>query len=164
METVVEENPLSFATSRMVTITDLYRRTVVRRKHTSADSETSGLNHHDPSILTRLNSGRGWRTLQQRVERVSSRALISKFCAMFFAAAMGIALSPQGSYAVAQAKAPANSSPNAGTSDPARLFADGQSALNEGNLNEAEHDFQQVLAINPQMGGAYANLGVVYMR
>jgi len=36
--------------------------------------------------------------------------------------------------------------------------------LNRGHLNEAEHDFRQVLKLNPQLGGAYANLGVVYMR
>jgi tetratricopeptide (TPR) repeat protein len=45
-----------------------------------------------------------------------------------------------------------------------QLFHAGQDALNEGRLNEAERDFRQVLAANPRMGGAYANLGVVYMR
>ena len=48
--------------------------------------------------------------------------------------------------------------------DPAKLFQAGQDALNRGRLDEAERDFQQVLAIDPQLGGAYANLGVVYMR
>jgi tetratricopeptide (TPR) repeat protein len=48
--------------------------------------------------------------------------------------------------------------------DPAQLFQAGQDALNRGHLDEAEHDFKQVLAANPQLGGAYANLGVVYMR
>jgi len=33
-----------------------------------------------------------------------------------------------------------------------------------GRLDEAERDFRQVLALDPQSGGAYANLGVVYMR
>jgi len=36
--------------------------------------------------------------------------------------------------------------------------------LNGGRLEEAERDFRQLLAANPQVGGAYANLGVVYMR
>ncbi len=36
--------------------------------------------------------------------------------------------------------------------------------MNRGRLEEAERDFRQVLAANPQVGGAYANLGVVYMR
>ena len=48
--------------------------------------------------------------------------------------------------------------------DPAKLFAAGQDALNQGRLDEAERDFRQVIAANPQVGGAYANLGVVYMR
>jgi tetratricopeptide (TPR) repeat protein len=48
--------------------------------------------------------------------------------------------------------------------DPAKLFQAGQDALNHGRLDEAERDFRQVLAVNPQLGGAYANLGVVYMR
>src|SRR5882762_9661302 len=50
------------------------------------------------------------------------------------------------------------------TRDPALLFQHGQDALNRGRLDQAEHDFRQVLALNPQMAGAYANLGVVYMR
>jgi len=48
--------------------------------------------------------------------------------------------------------------------DPAKLFQQGQDALNRGSLDEAEQNFRQVLALNPQLGGAYANLGVVYMR
>jgi tetratricopeptide (TPR) repeat protein len=48
--------------------------------------------------------------------------------------------------------------------DPAQLFQAGQDALNQARLDEAERDFLQVLAANPQVGGAYANLGVVYMR
>jgi tetratricopeptide (TPR) repeat protein len=48
--------------------------------------------------------------------------------------------------------------------DPAKLFAAGQEALNQNRLDDAERDFRQVLAANPQVGGAYANLGVVYMR
>jgi tetratricopeptide (TPR) repeat protein len=48
--------------------------------------------------------------------------------------------------------------------DPAKLFQAGQDALNHGRLDEAERDFRQVLAVDPRLGGAYANLGVVYMR
>ena len=33
-----------------------------------------------------------------------------------------------------------------------------------GNLDDADHAFRAVLAINPQVAGAYANLGVIYMR
>lgn len=62
---------------------------------------------------------------------------------------------------------PRNAAPAAFSSaaaDPAQLFLAGQDALNGGRLDEAERDFRQVLAANPQVGGAYANLGVVYMR
>ena len=62
---------------------------------------------------------------------------------------------------------PQNGAPPAASgaaTDPAHLFQAGQEALNQGRLDEAERDFRQVLAANPQVGGAYANLGVVYMR
>jgi tetratricopeptide (TPR) repeat protein len=48
--------------------------------------------------------------------------------------------------------------------DSAVLFQQGQDALNRGQLDQAEHTFRRVLALNPQVAGAYANLGVVYMR
>ncbi len=48
--------------------------------------------------------------------------------------------------------------------DPAKIFQSGQDALNQGYLDEAEHDFRQVLALDPQAGAAYANLGVLYIR
>ena len=81
-----------------------------------------------------------------------------------------------GSAAVAQppqvsslpaAPKPPNGAPisSAGTpADPAQIFQSGQEALNQNRLDEAERDFQQVIAMNPQVGGAYVNLGVVYMR
>jgi len=47
---------------------------------------------------------------------------------------------------------------------PAQVFESGQEALGQGRLAEAERDFRQVLAADPEAGGAYANLGVVYMR
>ncbi|MGA9736945.1 MAG: tetratricopeptide repeat protein [Candidatus Sulfotelmatobacter sp.] len=62
---------------------------------------------------------------------------------------------------------PPNSAPTSASgssSDPAQIFQSGQEALNQGRLDEAERDFRQVLAVNPQVGGAYANLGVVYMK
>lgn len=45
-----------------------------------------------------------------------------------------------------------------------RLFDEGQAALNRGDLAQAEQRFRQVLALDSRVGGAYANLGVVYMR
>jgi superkiller protein 3 len=76
------------------------------------------------------------------------------------------ATSPQGSASAAAAKPPQSgaASSEAPTADPAQLFQRGQTALNEGHLNQAERDFRQVLAANPHVAGAYANLGVVYMR
>jgi tetratricopeptide (TPR) repeat protein len=50
------------------------------------------------------------------------------------------------------------------TTDPAALFQQGQDALTQGHLDKAERDFREVLALNPKVGGAYANLGVVYIR
>ncbi|HLX86478.1 MAG TPA: tetratricopeptide repeat protein [Terriglobales bacterium] len=66
----------------------------------------------------------------------------------------------------AQSAAP----PKAGTvagqvpGDPQKLFAAGEAALHAGKLDDAERDFRQVLAIDPGVAGAYANLGVIHMR
>lgn len=43
-------------------------------------------------------------------------------------------------------------------------FAKGQEALQRGELDAAEAAFRKVLAIDPQAGSAYANLGVIAMR
>jgi tetratricopeptide (TPR) repeat protein len=48
--------------------------------------------------------------------------------------------------------------------DPQKIFEAGEAALHTGKLDEAEHEFRQVLAINPRVAGAYANLGVIHMR
>jgi tetratricopeptide (TPR) repeat protein len=48
--------------------------------------------------------------------------------------------------------------------DPQKVFAAGEAALRAGRLDEAERDFRAVLAVNPGVAGAYANLGVIYMR
>jgi tetratricopeptide (TPR) repeat protein len=48
--------------------------------------------------------------------------------------------------------------------DPQKLFEAGEAALHAGRLDEAEREFRQVLAINPGVAGAYANLGVIQMR
>jgi tetratricopeptide (TPR) repeat protein len=55
-------------------------------------------------------------------------------------------------------------SADAQSGDRARIFEHGEAALSQGRLDEAERDFQQVLRLDPQSGGAFANLGVVYMR
>jgi tetratricopeptide (TPR) repeat protein len=48
--------------------------------------------------------------------------------------------------------------------DPQKLFEAGEAALHAGKLDEAEHEFRQVLSIDPDVAGAYANLGVILMR
>src|SRR5437660_1168099 len=58
-----------------------------------------------------------------------------------------------------QSWAQSSASPN-----PQQLFTEGEGALKSGDLTHAERAFQSVLAIDPQQVGAYANLGVVYMR
>jgi tetratricopeptide (TPR) repeat protein len=62
---------------------------------------------------------------------------------------------------------PRNGAPVAASgaaANPAKLFQAGEDALNGGRLDEAERDFRRVLAANPQVGSAYANLAVVYMK
>jgi tetratricopeptide (TPR) repeat protein len=49
-------------------------------------------------------------------------------------------------------------------SDPLKLFEAGETALHAGKLDDAERDFRQVLAVDPGVAGAYANLGVIHMR
>jgi tetratricopeptide (TPR) repeat protein len=53
---------------------------------------------------------------------------------------------------------------SSGARDAKKLFEAGESGLREGRLDDAERDFQQVLTIAPASAGAYANLGVIYMR
>ncbi|MFZ0774803.1 MAG: tetratricopeptide repeat protein [Candidatus Sulfotelmatobacter sp.] len=77
------------------------------------------------------------------------------------AATMRSQVSSLGTAANPRKSAPATAS---GAVDIAELLKAGADALNGGRLDEAERDFRQVLAANPQVGGAYANLGVVYMK
>jgi tetratricopeptide (TPR) repeat protein len=82
-------------------------------------------------------------------------------------AGAAVAISAQTS-SPGMAEKPRNSAPvdssGAAAADPAKLFQAGQHALNQNRLDEAERDFRQVLAVNPRVGDAYTNLGVVYMR
>src|SRR5690349_23185182 len=48
--------------------------------------------------------------------------------------------------------------------DPKASFAEGQAALQRGDLDAAEADFHKVLSLDPRSGAAYANLGVIAMR
>jgi tetratricopeptide (TPR) repeat protein len=66
--------------------------------------------------------------------------------------------------AVGQSAAPAKPATAQISRDPQKLFVAGEAALRAGKLDEAERAFHQVLAINPGVAGAYANLGVIHMR
>ncbi len=48
--------------------------------------------------------------------------------------------------------------------NPQKQFTAGEAALRENKLEEAERDFRAVLAVDPGVAGAYANLGVIHMR
>jgi tetratricopeptide (TPR) repeat protein len=50
------------------------------------------------------------------------------------------------------------------TPNAKQLLITGETALRNGDLNRAEQSFRRVLTIDPRSAGAYANLGVVYMR
>lgn len=52
----------------------------------------------------------------------------------------------------------------ASATDPRASFAQGQAALQSGDLATAEAAFRRVLSVDPQSGAAYANLGVIAMR
>jgi len=44
------------------------------------------------------------------------------------------------------------------------IFNEGEAALASGDLDAAERNFRQVVSVNPQIAGAYANLAVIQMR
>ena len=60
---------------------------------------------------------------------------------------------------------PASPQDSAGTPrDPAAIFRQGKQAMQSGELAQAEADFRQVIALDPKLGAAHVNLGVIYMR
>lgn len=65
------------------------------------------------------------------------------------------------STARAQTKKQSASSP---TPDPRVLFESGERALHAGELDSAERAFLTLLELQPNLAGAYSNLGVIYMR
>jgi tetratricopeptide (TPR) repeat protein len=90
--------------------------------------------------------------------------MVSTLLLLAGAAAAQSQSSPSATTGNTQKGAPATSSGRPAVPDPAQLFQQGQDALNHGRLDVAERAFGEVLALNPQLAGAYANLGVVYMR
>lgn len=51
-----------------------------------------------------------------------------------------------------------------GSGSPQALFIAGEDALRKGDLLRAESSFRKVVELDPRSAGAYANLGVIYMR
>jgi tetratricopeptide (TPR) repeat protein len=90
----------------------------------------------------------------------------SKVLGLLLTAGLAAFLFAQNAPSTTAAKSPntAASAASRPGGDPAQLFQAGQEALSANRLDDAEKDFRAVLVIDPQVGGAYANLGVVYMR
>jgi len=90
------------------------------------------------------------------MNRVSSIRVLSVVLLLLFLS------SAAGAQSAAPTKTGAEAAPV--TRDPRKLFEAGEAALHAGKLDEAERAFRQVLAIDPGVAGAYANLGVIHMR
>src|SRR5271163_4168051 len=88
--------------------------------------------------------------------------LLIALIAVFFAI-LGPSTSIGSSLLPSQASPSKNAGPSS-TIDPQTLFAQGQAALQSGDLAAAETAFRRVLSVDPQSGAAYANLGVIAMR
>jgi tetratricopeptide (TPR) repeat protein len=95
--------------------------------------------------------------------RVSSARITSKHIVhLLFLLFWALGLAPAGT-ALPRPQAAANGA-NQHSGNPAEIFQRGQEALKNGNLDQAEQDFREVLELDPASGAAYANLGVVHMR
>jgi tetratricopeptide (TPR) repeat protein len=97
---------------------------------------------------------------------VSSLSIQREICAWLFLAGACAAIPQQAASpnATGKARNAATGAASGASFDPAKVFRAGQDALNQGRLDDAERDFRKIIAHDPQQGGAYANLGVVYMR
>jgi tetratricopeptide (TPR) repeat protein len=145
METVAEENPLRSATSRMVTALPRRRGVSAERRVLAGDE---GLESAMPLEFRALAGG-----------HYSTMHWVSRIAAVVLAVLCGFSLT---THAQGAASAKPGAIPSA--KDPQKLFEAGESALRSGKLDEAEGAFQQVLAVDPASGAAYANLGVIHMR
>jgi tetratricopeptide (TPR) repeat protein len=87
-----------------------------------------------------------------------SRRLLPALLLLFVAAAIPLAARPSRAAILTSATV----SPQ--QSSIPELFGSGEAALRAGNLDQAESSFKQVLALDPNSAGAYANLGVIAMR
>jgi tetratricopeptide (TPR) repeat protein len=96
----------------------------------------------------------------------SLRAWLAYFLFSFLGTASCVCLPPTlNSSLLAQSQqTPSGGASHVPAIDPQASFAQGQSALQSGDLAGAEAAFRRVLAVDPQSGAAYANLGVIAMR
>jgi Tfp pilus assembly protein PilF len=101
--------------------------------------------------------------IEQRLLRTWSGILLSLLLGAAMVPASAQNSSPTSAAKPQTSDAPAAAPENA-KQQAARIFQHGEDPLNRGRLNEAEHDFRLILALDPQAGAACANLGVVYMR
>ncbi len=65
---------------------------------------------------------------------------------------------------ILQSPVPSHASKLQEAEDLRVLYSQGQTALQNGDLEVAEHAFRKVIAIDPSVAGAYSNLGVIAMR
>lgn len=95
---------------------------------------------------------------------MSSHSMRLDFVGLLLSCAVAFVASQNSLFAADVSVQTRAGSSTAAALDPAKVFAAGQGALQQNHLDEAERDFRRVIAANPEVGGAYANLGVVYMR
>src|SRR5260370_26238731 len=65
---------------------------------------------------------------------------------------------------ILQSPVPSHASRLQEAEDSRVLYSQGQTALQNGDLEAAERAFRKVIAIDPSVAGAYSNLGVIAMR
>src|SRR5262249_1624061 len=128
METVVEENPLSLATSRIVTMN-------------SFPSPRRGVL---PDVRGRYSTARALSRIGTSLIILAWIATTAVPHAAAQAASRGKSVAPERNVEV--------------------IFKEGEAALASGDLDAAERNFRQVVSVNPQIAGAYANLAVIQMR
>jgi tetratricopeptide (TPR) repeat protein len=95
---------------------------------------------------------------------MAMRAQFSAFRALRCILGIGLLLGTGGRAVFAEQQSTSSQITRKKRPDPKALFAKGEAALKNGDLKEAEAAFRQVLAVDPQAGGAYTNLGVIAMR
>ena len=151
IETVVEEKPLSFATSRIVTILFFTISLGVSLNFVPSLADTT-------VDFKPLSSNR----LRRSADIYFAQLNMKPVLLIVVVGLIAVTAAPlAGEQALQKQHSGTASPPNA---DPGQLFKQGEIALKKNDLDQAERSFRGVLALDPQAAGAYANLGVIYMR